>query len=75
MPLSLAAQNPNVHDDLTDALSLAITAVPPTLTLGQPSAQVVDDTWLMTPGGVQVPLNPRPRHGALRSGSSRLYSW
>jgi hypothetical protein len=62
--LSVQAGNPAIHDDLADALCLAISAVPWDLAAG--ITTVPDETeWVTTPSGVHVPRIPRPRRAAL----------
>lgn len=63
--LSIAAANPAVHDDLADALSLAVAAAPPDMDPGITTPEPPGAEWLSTPGGVRVPSRPRPRRGGL----------
>lgn len=63
--LSIAAANPAVHDDLADALCLAISAVPWDLGAGSTADPGPDTEWVTTPAGIHVPKVPRPRQGSL----------
>lgn len=68
--LSIAAGPDAQHDDLADALSLAVTAASERLSPGARSDRGLEvDTWVSTPSGVDVPYYARPRVGALRTGS------
>lgn len=70
--ISINAADPNVHDDLADALSLAISATPMHAGGGiytDPPPPNVE--WLTTPGGVHVPAVPRPRTGQMADYSRR----
>jgi Terminase large subunit, T4likevirus-type, N-terminal len=59
--LSIEASDPNVHDDLADALSLAVSAIPHDTRGGVVSPEPEGVEWLETSGGVRVPAAPRPR--------------
>jgi hypothetical protein len=59
--LSIEASDPNVHDDLADALSLAVSAIRHDTKGGQATPEPADVEWLTTPSGVRVPAAPRPR--------------
>lgn len=71
--LTIEAGNPAVHDDLADALSLAIAAAPPDLAPGEVTPEPPEIEWLRTPGGVLVPPRPRPRRGGMVRG--RVHTW
>jgi hypothetical protein len=74
--LTNEAGDPNVHDDLADALSLAVSAIPLDTRGGIPSEQPPGVEWLQTAGGVHVPVNPRPRRrGALNRANRQIVTW
>jgi len=73
--LTIEAGDPNVHDDLADALSLAVSAVPHQAKGGEPANESAGVEFVETAGGIRVPRNPRPRtSGALRR-SQQLVTW
>lgn len=59
--LSIEASDPNVHDDLADALSLAVSAIPHDTRGGVVSQEPEGVEWIETSGGIRVPAHPRPR--------------
>lgn len=71
--IRIEASNPAIHDDLTDALSLAVAALPEDWTPGHPSDFHDDVELIETPGGLVVPKYPRPRKDALRRRGA--YGW
>lgn len=74
--LTIEAGDPNVHDDLADALSLAVSAIPLDTRGGVPSEQPPGVEWLQTAGGIHVPVNPRPRRrGALNRANRQIVTW
>jgi hypothetical protein len=74
--LTIEASDPNVHDDLADALSLAVSAVPPDVKGGVPSDAGEGVEWLETSGGVRVPASPRPRRaGSFNRASRQIVTW
>lgn len=74
--LTIEAGDPNVHDDLADALSLAVSAIPHDTRGGVPSPQPDAVEWLETAGGVRVPHNPRPRRrGAFSRANRQIVTW
>lgn len=73
--LSIHAADPNVHDDLADALSLAATAIPLTARSGTATDAPPEIEWVSTSAGIHVPLFPRPRRGGIRNQSRSLTSW
>jgi hypothetical protein len=73
--LAINAANPAIHDDLADALSLAVSAVPPGLDPGHSTPAPPEMLWIATGAGVKVPTRPRPRHNALGVASRSLQSW
>jgi hypothetical protein len=74
--LTIEAADPNVHDDLADALSLAVSAVPPDTRGGVASSAPVEVEWLETAGGVRVPADPRPRRrGAFNRVQRQVITW
>lgn len=74
--LSIEAADPNVHDDLADALSLAISAVPHDTRGGVASEMPAEVEWLETAGGIRVPADPRPRRrGAFNRVQRQVITW
>lgn len=74
--LTIEASDPNVHDDLADALALAISAVPADTKGGTPTSEPSGTEWLETPGGIRVPAAPRPRRpGAFNRTGQRILTW
>jgi hypothetical protein len=73
--LSIAAANPAVHDDLPDALCLAVGAVPYGLAAGSTSPRTADTEWLTTPAGIRIPKYPRPRRSALADMTRRMVTF
>jgi len=74
--LSIEASDPNVHDDLADALSLAVSAIRHDTKGGAPSLEPEGGEWLTTSGGLQVPAFPRPRkRGGFNRASRRILSF
>jgi hypothetical protein len=57
--LRIAAVSEATHDDLPDALSLAVQALPSYLGGGVRSAVDASVEWLTTPAGVSIPVRPR----------------
>jgi hypothetical protein len=64
--LSIGAGNPNLHDDLADALYLAALAIPADFRFGPTTPEPDGTEWLTTPGGIAIPRHPRPRLNSLR---------
>lgn len=58
--ITIEAADPSVHDDLADALALAVSAVPHDTKGGQPEDEPSGTTWMETSGGIRVPASPRP---------------
>jgi hypothetical protein len=74
--LTIEAADPNVHDDLADALSLAVSAVPHDTRGGVASDVPEGIEWIETAGGVRVPKQPRPRRrGAFNRAQRRIITW
>jgi hypothetical protein len=73
--LSIAAADPNVHDDLADALALAVSAVPHNASGGNARVEPDDVVWLDTPGGIRVPACPRPRRVGGLARAGRIVTW
>ena len=74
--LTIEASDPNVHDDLADALSLAASAIPPDTKGGVPSEEPEGVELTETSGGVRVPASPRPRRrGAFNRASRQIVTW
>jgi len=59
--LRIAAVSAAVHDDLPDALTLALSALPSPLVAAGAVAPPVDLRWVETPEGVRVPVPGRLR--------------
>lgn len=73
--LTIAAADPEVHDDLADALALAVSGVASNVRGGQAAKQPEYVEWAETPAGIRVPTNPRPRKpGALMAGG-QIVTW
>ena len=74
--LTIEAGDPNVHDDLADALSLAVSAVPHDTGGGRPAEVSAEVEWLDTAGGIHVTVNPRPRRpGSLARSGRRAFTF
>jgi hypothetical protein len=73
--LSIEASDPNVHDDLADALALAVSAVPHDTKGGVPKEQPAGVEWLETDGGLLVPVDARPRRPGSLARSGRIVTW
>jgi hypothetical protein len=74
--LTIEAGDPNVHDDLADALSLAVSAIPHDTRGGVASEPPEGVEWLQTAGGVHVPPAPRPRRrGAFNRVARQIVTW
>ena len=73
--LSIAAGPDAAHDDLADALSLAVAAASERLRPGVRTDRPPEiDAWVETPNGIQVPYRARPRVGALTRGGA-IRTW
>ena len=73
--LTIEASDPNVHDDLADALALAVSAVPHNTSGGQSQGEPPGTEWIETPGRVRLPAFPRPRRPGSLARSGRIVSW
>jgi len=73
--LSIAAGNPNVHDDLADALYLAALAMPANLRPGATSPEPAGCEWLTTPAGIAIPRRPRPIYAHLSRRAGVLHAY
>lgn len=73
--LTIEASDPNVHDDLADALALAVSAVPHDTRGGVPNDQPSEVEWIETPGGIRLPASPRPRRPGSLARNGRVVTW
>jgi hypothetical protein len=75
--IHIAAADEATHDDLADALTLALAAVPVDIVAHrEPADEAGEIEWIETEGGVSVPRNPRPhKSGAFRRASQRVVTW
>jgi hypothetical protein len=74
--IHISAADESTHDDLADALTLALSAVPVDVVGGEPPAEIPEVEWIETEASVLIPSNPRPRRsGAFRRSSQRIVTW
>ena len=73
--LTIEASDPNVHDDLADALALAVSRVPHDTRGGEPREEPSNVEWIETPGGIRLPASPRPRRPGSLARSGRVVTW
>lgn len=72
---SIEADDPNIHDDLADALALAVSAVPNDSKGGVTATEPDGTEWTETEGGVRVVVNARPRRPGSLARSNRIVTW
>ena len=72
---SIEADDPNIHDDLADALALAVSAVPNEAKGGSPKSEPPETEWTETEGGVRVPVDARPRRPGSLARANRIVTW
>ena len=73
--MSIAAADPNVHDDLADALALAVSAVPADALGGRTKDEPQAIDWLETEGGIRIPSCPRPKAAGSLARPGRIVTW
>lgn len=74
--LRIGAADENTHDDLVDALTLAVAAMPVDTSPSRAAEEPRGIEWIETQGGVSVPRHPRPRRrGAFRRSTQRITTW
>jgi hypothetical protein len=73
--LTIEAATRSVHDDYTDALSLAVSAIDPEDLYRRAAPEPEGVEWVETPAGIEVPLHARPRRHGLTSNRPQLVSW
>lgn len=73
--MSIAAADPNVHDDLADALALAVSAVPADAQGGHVKEEPAGIDWLETEGGIHIPARPRPKGAGSLARPARVVTW
>ena len=72
---STEADDPNVHDDLADALALATSVVPNDARGGHATHEPQGVEWTETEGSVRVPIAARPRRPGSLARTARITTW